>query len=186
MRNTLYFLLVIFIISCKKDTPSNVVVEREVTPVVSDSSDFREFRVLDSRYISKDELWKPFNKDLEDFSEETYNKLKRLVLEQDIPTLKRHISNGNLSYETLTKFYLYRIRKFDRETDLSLNAVIALNPNVINEAKKADNARFVTAPHPIFGMPILLKDNINASGMYTTAGAVALKNNITDDASGLG
>ena len=31
-------------------------------------------------------------------------------------------------------------------------------------------------------MPIFLKDNINASGMATTAGAVALQNNITDDA----
>ena len=31
-------------------------------------------------------------------------------------------------------------------------------------------------------MPILLKDNVNATGMPTTAGAVALKNNNTDDA----
>ena len=33
------------------------------------------------------------------------------------------------------------------------------------------------AKHPIFGMPILLKDNIDATGMATTAGAVALKDN---------
>ena len=31
-------------------------------------------------------------------------------------------------------------------------------------------------------MPILLKDNINAAGMATTAGAVALQNNFADDA----
>ena len=35
--------------------------------------------------------------------------------------------------------------------------------------------------HPIFGMPILLKDNINAAGMKTTAGAIAFIDNETDD-----
>ncbi|MCK0110154.1 amidase family protein [Flavobacteriaceae bacterium S0825] len=182
MRNILYFLLIALVFSCKNDTSSTVTTEREILEVVKDSTDFREFRVLDSRYISKEELWKPFNKDLEDFTEETYNKLKPLVLEQDIPTLQKHITNGDLSYEVLTKFYLYRIRKFDRENELSLNSIIALNPNVIDEAKKADNTQFVVPPHQIFGMPILLKDNINASGMTTTAGAVALQENTSEDA----
>ena len=36
--------------------------------------------------------------------------------------------------------------------------------------------------YSIYGMPILLKDNINTSGMPTTAGAVALMNNYTEDA----
>ena len=182
MCNILYFLFVALIFSCKNDTSSTVVVKREIPPVVRDSTDFREFRVLDSRYISKEDLWKPFNKDLEDFTEEAYNNLKPIVLEQDIPTLQKQIANGDLSYETLTKFYLYRIRKFDRENELSLNAVIALNPNVIELAIEADNTDFEVAPHPIFGMPILLKDNINTSGMLTTAGAVALKDNNTEDA----
>jgi len=181
MRNILFF-LVALIFSCKKDTSTNAVTDREIAPVVKDSTDFREFRVLDSRYITKDDLWKPFNKDLEDFTENTYNTLKPLIIEQDIPTLRKHIANGDLSYEILTKFYLYRIRKFDRENEISINSIIALNPNVIDEAKKADNSRFVTVPHLIFGMPILLKDNINASGMSTTAGAVALQDNYTEDA----
>ena len=135
MRKILFFLSVAFVFSCKKETPSTVLTVREIPEVVRDSSDFREFRVLDSRYISKEELWQPFNKDLEDFTEETYNKLKPLIFEQDIPTLQKHITNGGLSYELLTKFYLYRIRKFDRENELSLNSVIALYPNVIDEAK---------------------------------------------------
>ncbi|MCK0178044.1 amidase family protein [Flavobacteriaceae bacterium S0862] len=182
MRKILFFLLITLILSCKKDTPATVLTVREIPEVVRDSTDFREFRVLDSRYISKEELWQPLNKDLEDFTEETYNKLKPFVLEQNIPKLQKHIANGDLSYELLTKFYLYRIRKFDRENELSLNSVIALNPNVIDEAKKADNTQFAALPHPIFGMPILLKDNINASGMTTTAGAVALQENTSEDA----
>ena len=84
----------------------------------------------------------------------------------------------------LTKFYLYRIRKFDRENELSLNSVISINPNVINQARKLDDMDDldVDKMHPIFGMPILLKDNINVLGMATTAGAVALQNNKTEDA----
>lgn len=184
MRHILFFLLIALLVSCKNDTPSNIITKREVAPIVRDSTDFREFRVLDSRYISKDELWKPFNKDFKDFSEEAYNTLKPLVLEQDIPTLQKHIINGDLSYEKLTKFYLYRIRKFDRENDLSLNSVIALNPKVIKQARQKDKEfkKGKKVRHPIFGMPILLKDNINVFGMPTTAGAVALQDNIADDA----
>jgi amidase len=127
-------------------------------------------------------LWNPFEKDLADFTEDDYNNLKPLVLEQDIPTLQNYIKEGKLSYEKLTKFYLYRIRKFDRENSISLNSVISINPDVINEAIEADNTEFEVEPHTIFGMPILLKDNINTSGIPTTAGAVALENNMVNDA----
>ena len=59
--------------------------------------------------------------------------------------------------------------------------MIAINPNVIQEAIKLDATQAVNR-HPIHGMPILLKDNINALGMPTTAGAIALKDNMTEDA----
>lgn len=192
-----FFILLIFvsIYSCKEnkatDKPSEVENDATTTDSISIGvttfkgagvKDFREFKVLDSKYINTSELWSPFNKQLEDFTESNYNTLKTLIIDQDIPTLHRYIADGKLTYEQLTKFYLYRIRKFDRENEVSLNSVIALNPNVIEEAKEADKTRFADAPHPIFGMPILLKDNINASGMPTTAGAVALQNNLADDA----
>lgn len=152
---------------------------------ISDIStkEFTEFKVLDSKYIDVNQLWNVFNAEMNDFTEAKYNTLKPLVLEQDILTLQKHIADGTLSYESLTKFYLYRIRKFDRNNQQSLNSVIAINPNIIAEAKQKDKELLnKTFRHPIFGMPILLKDNINASGMPTTAGAVALKDNITDDA----
>jgi len=147
------------------------------------TKDFREFKVLDSKYIDSSKIWSVFNDDLKDFSEATYNELKPLVLDQDIPTIQKHINARQLSYELLTKFYLYRIRQFDRENELSLNSVIALNPNVITEAKQKDRELLNRMMKPsVFGMPILLKDNINASGMPTTAGAVALKDNNAEDA----
>lgn len=159
-----------------------------MTPESSDlsdisSKDFREFKVLDSKFIDLVELWRPFEDELKDFTQEHHDDLKAMILEQDIPTIQKHINTGSLSYTDLTKFYLYRIRKYDRENEKSLNSIISLNPNVIEQAREKDRQHSnKMAKHPIFGMPILLKDNINASGMATTAGAVALKNNNASDA----
>ncbi|MEZ4782411.1 MAG: amidase family protein [Flavobacteriaceae bacterium] len=188
MRKLLILFLFVSIYSCKdnkaKEIPSETETIIDSTTITKEAEvkDFREFKVLDSKYINNSELWSQLNKGLEDFTDDDYMSLKPLILEQDIPTLQKQIAEGKLNYEKLTKFYLYRIRKFDRENDLSLNSIISINPNVIEQAKQADKTRFVDAPHPIFGMPILLKDNINASGMPTTAGAVALKDNVTEDA----
>ncbi|WP_311196021.1 amidase family protein [Antarcticibacterium sp. 1MA-6-2] len=78
---------------------------------------------------------------------------------------------------------MHRIKKFDRNNARSLNSVIALNPDVIKEAKEKDSAfQAGQRNHPIFGIPVLLKDNINTENMPTTAGAVALQKNNTDDA----
>src|SRR5690606_23680601 len=63
------------------------------------------------------------------------------------------------------------------------NSVISLNPKVIEQAKQKDKEfKNKRLKHPIFGMPILLKDNINTADMPTTAGAVVFQNNQTDDA----
>ena len=62
-----------------------------------------------------------------------------------------------------------------------LNAVIAINPNAVDEARERDNNKTAKA-HPIYGMPILVKDNINAKSMPTTAGSYLLRNNRAPDA----
>ena len=80
-------------------------------------------------------------------------------------------------------FYLTRIQKYDRENELSLNSVISLNPNVLEEARAKDaSLKEGKEHHPIFGIPVLLKDNIDTENMPTTAGAVALEDNNTKDA----
>ena len=184
-----YFVLFLLIIttSCKKETPkpeNSDTTQKEIKEDLSEIStkDFREFKVLDSKYINTDELWSVLGPQMEDFTQKDHDALASMILEQDISTIRKHISNGNLSYEKLVKFYLYRIRQYDRENPKSLNAVISLNPQVIKQAKRADATKHEVAPHPICGMPILLKDNINTHGMSTTAGAVALKDNSTSDA----
>ena len=196
--------VLLFVFSCKDSKPSDVSepkevtetptkIEAEVDSLISDDTtdlsdistkDFREFKVLDSENLTKAEIWSVISPQMDDFKESDYNRLKPMILEQDIPTLQQHISDGKFNYQQLTKFYLYRIRKFDRENPLSLNSVIAINPNVIEQAEESDKDYVGNkkSNHPIFGMPILLKDNVNASDMATTAGAVALKDNFVEDA----
>lgn len=191
MTKYLPLFLLLFIFSCKDAskteearTPvsqSETVVEEDDLSAIS-TKDFREFKVLDSKVITKAEIWSTINLQMTDFTEADYNRLKSLILESDISALQNQIREGKFNYEQLTKFYLFRIRKYDRENDLSLNSVISINPNVINQAKEADGTEFEEGMHAIFGMPILLKDNVNADGMVTTAGATALLNNKTGDA----
>jgi amidase len=50
------------------------------------------------------------------------------------PTIQSHIQSGSLSYETLTQWYLYRIVKY--ENDKMLNAIVAINPEAVNEARE--------------------------------------------------
>ena len=181
MKRLLIFIISLVIISCKQPVEGKPAQTRNSDTILV--KDFRDFKVLDSKFINNEDLWKPFKKDMVDFSEAIYMNLKPLVIEQDIPTLQKNIQEGKLSYESLVKFYLYRIKEFDRNNELSLNAIIALNPNIIIEAKQKDRELFNRKlKHPIFGMPILLKDNINVLGMPTTAGAVALKGNNANDA----
>ena len=136
------------------------------------------FKLINSKYLDKNDIWKPFEKELSTFSSEKYESLKPLVIEKSIPELQQEIKTGKLTYEDLTLFYIYRIRKFESDNELSLNAVIALNPDVVEEARKLDerNAPNVNE-NSVYGMPILLKDNINTNNMPTTAGAVALADN---------
>ena len=166
------------------ETPTEMVEEEVDNTDISDIStkDFREFKVLDSENLTKDDIWSEINSDLDDFTFEDHERLKALVLEQDIPSIQSAIAAGKFSYEELTKFYLFRIREFDRENSNSLNSVISINPSVIEDAREADKQGVSDTNHPVFGMPILLKDNIDAEGMATTAGAVALKDNFTGDA----
>ena len=145
------------------------------------------FKLFQSKVLDMNTIFKPFNEELaSNFSEKEYKDLKPLIIEQDIPSIQNSIKEGKLSYEKLTLFYLYRIREFESDSTKSLHAIISLNPSVLEEARARDINRdendFLIGMS-VYGMPILLKDNINTEGMPTTAGAIALyENKNTDDA----
>ncbi|TRO65283.1 amidase family protein [Christiangramia sabulilitoris] len=182
MKKTLLLLAAVVLFSCKNEKSDNIA---ETAEVESDSTNAEEieFKQVDSKMINNDSLWKPFEADLSEFSTEVYEEVKALVFEKSIPEIQEAIASDKLTYEELALFYLTRIREYDRENELSLNSVISLNPDLINEAREKDGQKGKTENHhPIFGIPVLLKDNINTVAVPTTAGAVALKDNKTEDA----
>ena len=69
---------------------------------------------------------------------------------------------------------LERIARIDPQ----LNSVIAVDPTAVAQAQRVDASR---SKGPLAGRPVLIKDNIEAAGaMPTTAGSLALVNNVTN------
>jgi amidase len=82
-----------------------------------------------------------------------------------------------LTSEQLVQRYLDRIAFFDAPgSGAELNAIRALNPHALEEARALDAER--AAGHvrgPLHGIPVVLKDNIGTVEMPTTAGSIALE-----------
>ena len=85
---------------------------------------------------------------------------------------RRLLADGALSALALTDFYLDRIQRLNP----GLNAVLALDADGARTAAAASDARRRDgAPiGPLDGVPILVKDNIEAVGLPCTAGSRAL------------
>ena len=115
-------------------------------------------------------LWAEFEAELDAFGAEQYEALKPLILGASIDQLQQSIDDGELSYESLTRFYLYRIRETENDPARFLNAVISLNPSALEQARERDGGHDENHD-PMFGMPVLLKDNVGMAGPPTTAGA---------------
>jgi amidase len=82
---------------------------------------------------------------------------------------------GTLTSEALVQAYLARIAAMDAKGP-KLNAVIAVNPHALADARKLDAERKAGRVRgPLHGVPVLIKDNI-ATGdrMSTSAGSLAL------------
>ena len=95
-----------------------------------------------------------------------------------IPDLQELMDRHRLNSVQLTNFYLRRIRQLNPE----LNAVITVSPTAQEDARAADRARRDGDDRPLLGIPIIVKDNVNTTGMPTTAGSWALAGSTPDDA----
>ncbi len=96
--------------------------------------------------------------------------------DRSIAELHELLIAGELSAVTLTRHYLDRIEAFDTE----LASVIATSPDALEQAGALDrHLAEGGTPGPLHGIPILLKDNIEARELPTTAGSLALQENHT-------
>ena len=95
-----------------------------------------------------------------------------------IPELQDFMDSHRMNSVQLTNFYLRRIRQLNPE----LNAVITVSPTALADARAADRARRNGDHRPLLGIPIIVKDNVNTTGMPTTAGSWALAGSTPTDA----
>lgn len=182
-----YLFIVFAIFSCSKNittnknwTPYNET--SQIESFVTRENERMRFKLIQSKNLDKNLILKSIQNQIGNFNENDYSELLPYILDKDILSIQSSIDAKKLNYEKLTKWYLYRILKFESNKETFLNAILSINENAVEEARQCDSKRSKNKSHPIFGMPILLKDNINTQGMSTTAGAVALKNNTTNDA----
>jgi amidase len=96
------------------------------------------------------------------------------VFEKSVSELQTAMSNGIVTSEDITRDYLARLSLYDRHGP-SFRAVLAINPRAIADARARDAERASgKVRSPFHGVPVVFKDNIDATELPTTGGSLAL------------
>jgi amidase len=95
-----------------------------------------------------------------------------------IPQLENLMNHHRLTSVQLVRFYTNRIEQLNPK----LHAVITVSHTALANARAADRKRKNGDHRPLLGIPILVKDNIDTTGMPTTAGSLALAGSTPPDA----
>tara|TARA_Y100001949_G_scaffold29405_1_gene22532 strand:- start:199 stop:1830 length:1632 start_codon:yes stop_codon:yes gene_type:complete len=140
-----------------------------------------QYKRIQSISSDKNDLISGYEKEINNFIETKYDKLASKILEKSIPEIQQSIINKEFNYYDLTLFYISRIYLIEFNKNTYLNSIISINRNALDEARVRDKTGNADI-YSIFGIPILLKDNIGFEGLATTAGAHSLQNNYTRDA----
>ncbi|HZO07246.1 MAG TPA: amidase family protein, partial [Solirubrobacterales bacterium] len=97
--------------------------------------------------------------------------------------LQDRMTAGTLTATDLTKAYLARIAVANAAGP-ALQAVRAVNPKAVAEAEALDAERAKSgARGPLHGIPVILDDGIDAAGLPSTGGSIALQGATPDESS---
>ncbi|MBK1896527.1 amidase [Chryseobacterium paridis] len=97
-------------------------------------------------------------------------------LEYDIQKIQSLYKTNKTSVKEVIEAYLKRINEVDKN-GVQLNSIITINPDALKIADSLDHINVKQKNKPLFGIPVLLKDNIDTHDkMPNTAGSLALRN----------
>jgi len=98
------------------------------------------------------------------------------ILEATIDSIHGAFKSGQLTCRQLVQTYIDRIDALDKAGP-AINSIIAVSSTALAEADRLDDAYRHSGPiGPLHGIPVILKDQIDAQGMATTLGSVLFKN----------
>ena len=99
------------------------------------------------------------------------------VADASMAALQADVVAGRASSEAIASAYVVRGKALEPK----VNAIIAMNPAALADARAADQARRAGDRRPLLGAAIVVKDNIETAdaGLATTAGSLALADNVT-------
>ena len=105
------------------------------------------------------------------FSIKAYDEAIVDINNLSIKEFQEYVDKGYLTYEKITQLYLDRIEAYNEQ----YNALITINENALEQARALDeeykkNGRTSL----IYGLPVIVKDNIDVKGLPTTNGTKAL------------
>ena len=97
------------------------------------------------------------------------------VYEVPLSQVAAELASGKTTSVAVAKGYIERIKTYDA----ALHSVISVAPDALDQAAASDKRRSAGKPlSALDGVPILIKDNIDAVGIPTTAGSYALLKNM--------
>src|SRR5438132_9217427 len=112
------------------------------------------------------------------------------LVEATIADIQHAFRSGTLAPEELVRMYLARIAAYD-QAGPQLNSFMHVNEHAVSAARalriddlddderaRDEGGEADGRSKPLFGVPVILKDNIDTADMPTTAGSVALGGSI--------
>jgi amidase len=145
---------------------------RRVTDIASQLTKSPDLRGLSALQRSQIANWGASN-DLGTGGERSSN-LAFTVFEKSVSELQEVMTKGTQTSEDVVRQYLARLSLYDRHGP-TFRSVLAINPRAIADARARDAERAAGRPRgPFHGIPIVLKDNIDATELPTTGGSPAL------------
>src|SRR5438093_8115254 len=100
--------------------------------------------------------------------------------ETTIEAVQNGYKAGRLTSHQLVELYLKRIDAYDKKGP-AINSIITVNPKALEEADRLD-AAFKTSGFAgrLHGIPVIIKDQMDAKGMPTTLGSILFKDYYPD------
>lgn len=119
----------------------------------------------------------PFKVSIQEIGESRMEELQTIIESKSALEIQEVVMSGEITNEELVLAQINRIEKFNDD----LKAIIQLNPKVLEQARAIDE-KFKKGHDvgALFGITVVIKDNIASENMNTSSGADVLRGLTTD------